>query len=209
MGHIYHNWNHQHWFRVIFTYESRFRLYNCSGRAIVRWRAGERLLDCCILETDGIRGSFVSWYGDAFHELLAGHGSIDVASIMPNNLFPYARAAFQSDFVIIICARKSHGDAALTACDFLKEENIKIMEFLDRNPDLVNTFHQNFLFAHVSYTFDINVLAAPFRQNRSLFLFIYKFRVQNSDWDKYLYICKLTPILRIVAVIGSDEYKCR
>ena len=64
-----------------------------------------------------------------------GHGTIDGASIMPHNLFPYARAAFLSDFVIVICARKSHGDAALTTCDFLTEENIKVMEFPDQNPD--------------------------------------------------------------------------
>ena len=58
------NWNHQ--YHVIFADESRFSHYHCDDRARVRRHVGERLLDCCIHESDGNVGpSFMVW--GAFH----------------------------------------------------------------------------------------------------------------------------------------------
>ena len=60
------NWKHQQWSHVIFADESRFSLYHCDGRARVRKRVGERLVDCCIQEMDGNVGPSLMVWG-AFH----------------------------------------------------------------------------------------------------------------------------------------------
>ena len=48
------NWNQQHWSHVPFANESIVSLYNCNGRARVFSNVVERLVDCCIKETDEI-----------------------------------------------------------------------------------------------------------------------------------------------------------
>ena len=55
LAHRHHNWNHQHWSLALFADESIVSLYKCNRHARVSRRVVERLVDCCIQETDGIR----------------------------------------------------------------------------------------------------------------------------------------------------------
>ena len=52
---MFPKWNDQHWSNTVFDYESRVSHYNCNGHTLVIRRIVERLVDCCIQETDGIR----------------------------------------------------------------------------------------------------------------------------------------------------------
>ena len=61
-----HTRNHQRWSHVIFADESSFSLNHSDHRARVYRRVGERFADCCIQETDGIRGISLMIWG-AFH----------------------------------------------------------------------------------------------------------------------------------------------
>ena len=55
LAHRHRNWNRQHSSHVLFSDESIVSLYNCNGHARVFRCVVERLVDCCIQETDGIR----------------------------------------------------------------------------------------------------------------------------------------------------------
>ena len=102
------NWNHQHWSHVIFADESRFSLYHCGGRARVRRRVGERLVDCCIQETDGNVGPSLMVWG-ALHasgksELVVVNGTVNqqrYIGILRQNLRHRARTTFQRNFELI------------------------------------------------------------------------------------------------------------
>ena len=75
------SWNHQHWSHVIFADESRFSLYHCDGRARIRQRVGELLVDCCIQEMDGnVSPSLMVWR--AFHA--SGKWELKLVDAMAN-----------------------------------------------------------------------------------------------------------------------------
>ena len=65
-AHGYRNWNHQHWSHVMIADESRLSLYHCDGHARVRRHVGERLVECCIQETNWNVGPSLMVSG-AFH----------------------------------------------------------------------------------------------------------------------------------------------
>ena len=54
-------WNYLKWSHLIFKYESRISPYNCHGRARMRTRAVEWLVDCCIQETGDRSGRGWPW----------------------------------------------------------------------------------------------------------------------------------------------------
>ena len=56
LAHRHQNRKRQHQSHVLFVDESIVRLYTCNGHVRVIRHVAERLLDCCIPETDGIRG---------------------------------------------------------------------------------------------------------------------------------------------------------
>ena len=78
------------WSHVLFADESRFSLYHCDGRV------GERLVDCCIQETDGNISPSIMVCG-AFHaagksELVVVDGTVNqqrFIGILRQNLIPW------------------------------------------------------------------------------------------------------------------------
>ena len=135
------NWNSQHWYHVIFADESRFSLYHCHGRARVRRRVGERLVDCCIQEMDGNVGpSLVVWgalhaSGNSEHVLVDGtviHRRY--IGILRQNLLSWARATFQRNFVLVHDNVTPH--AAWNSRNFLVGEEVEVKQWSARSPDL-------------------------------------------------------------------------
>ena len=135
------NWNHQHWSHVIFTHKSRFSLYQCDCRARVRRCVGERLVNCCIQEMDGDVGpSLMVWC--AFHapgksELMVMDGTVNqqrYIGILCQNLLPWARATFQRNFVLVHDNATPH--TAQNTCNFLAGEEVEVMHWPARSPDL-------------------------------------------------------------------------
>ena len=60
-------WNLRQWRHCIFSDESRFAIYQTDGRARVRLRQGERLIDVCIRPNHGNRGPAVRVWGAIHH----------------------------------------------------------------------------------------------------------------------------------------------
>ena len=135
------NWNHQYWFHVIFVDESRFSHYRCDDRARVRRHVGERLVDCCIQEKDGNVGPSLMVWG-AFHasgasEPVVLDGTVNqqrYIGILRQNLLPWARATFQRNFVLVQGNATRH--TARNTRNFLAGEEVKVMQWPARNPDL-------------------------------------------------------------------------
>ncbi|CAF4872624.1 unnamed protein product [Pieris macdunnoughi] len=113
------NWQLRHWRPVLFTDESRFRLTRCDGRLRVNRRPGERYSAAAVQEYDKFGcGSVMVWSGVSLDE------RTDLV-VVPGRLCPQT---------YIENVLEDHVWPA--AYDYLRQQEIRVMEWPSMSPDL-------------------------------------------------------------------------
>lgn len=135
------NWTEAHWRHVVFTDESRFTLYNNDGRISVRREVGERIRPDCVIPNYGNRVQSVMVWGAIHHGgksvLVVIQGNLNQVryiEILRESLLPFARAAFQDNFVLVQDNAPPHTGRHTRT--FLDDEDVEVMVWPARSPDL-------------------------------------------------------------------------
>ena len=132
-------WPIQRWRSVLFTDESRFRLFNNDGRARVWRRRGERFANACITETDRFGGPSVMVWAGIHHggktdlQFIAGNltGMRYRDEILQPIVVPYVRRhhlTLQQD--------NARPHTARICGDFLRQQAIDVLPWPAYSPDL-------------------------------------------------------------------------
>ena len=136
------DWQIRHWRPVLFTDESRFTLSTCDRRDRVWRRRGERSAACNILQHDRFGGgSVMVWGGISLGGRTALHvlarGSLTAIRYRDEILRPLVRpyaGAVGPGFLLMQDNARPH--VAGVCQQFLQEEDIDVMDWPARSPDL-------------------------------------------------------------------------
>ncbi|CAF4872670.1 unnamed protein product [Pieris macdunnoughi] len=117
------NWQLRHWRPVLFTDESRFRLTRCDGRLRVNRRPGERYSAAAVQEYDKFGcGSVMVWSGVSLDE------RTDLV-VVPGRLCPQT-------YIENVLEDHVWPAAYAITSDYLRQQEIRVMEWPSMSPDL-------------------------------------------------------------------------
>lgn len=132
-------WNLRNWRRIWFSDESRFPLQRHDGRQRVYRRRNERFANNCVAQVDRFGGGSVMMWGAISYtgrsELVLVQGNLTAVRYRDEILRPYMlpimdrqRELFQQD--------NARPHTARLTVDYLDEENINVLPWPSRSPDL-------------------------------------------------------------------------
>ena len=132
-------WNLQNWRRVWFSDESRFHLEKRDGRIRVYRRRNERFAQNCVVEVDNFGGgSVMMWAAISYArntQLVHIPGNLNAVRYRDEILRPHLlpamnvrREVFQHD--------NARPHTARITTDFLDQQNVNVMRWPARSPDL-------------------------------------------------------------------------
>ena len=133
-------WTRQQWSRVVFTDESRFDLQAADGRLRLWRRKGERFNVPNIVERDRFRGrSVMAWGGisrSGATQLVTVNGNLTAIgyrdNIIGSVILPYLRQG-NAD---VLQYEKARPHGARVTRDFLRQNNVQVLNWPARSPDL-------------------------------------------------------------------------
>lgn len=139
-------WRLAQWQGILFTDESRFHLDGSDGRQRVYRRVGERYRDQCISQRRYYGGGSVMVWGG-----ITAHGRTPLVLVEGNlNAQRYRDEVLRPHVVPFIRGQARHmtlqqdnarPHVARVAMDFLRQENVQVMEWPAMSPDLAPIEH--------------------------------------------------------------------
>ena len=134
------NWTIEDWSRIVFSDESKFKLYKSDGRTYIRRSIGEALNPQCVQQMVKHGGGSVMVWG-AFTFLKTSNlvrinhrmKAVDYTEVLKENLipflelFPESQKVFQQDNALIHTAKRT--------MNFLEESGIEVLEWPPQSPD--------------------------------------------------------------------------
>lgn len=134
-------WQRRDWSLVLFTDESRFNLYHADGRVRVYRRRGERLAGACVQQVHPFGGGSVMVWGG-----ICGEQKTDLVILHQTLTAQRYRDQVLQPVVIPFMQRQRQGllfqqdnarpHTARLTMDFLNRQNIQLLPWPSRSPDL-------------------------------------------------------------------------
>ncbi len=133
-------WQQRDWRRLLFSDESRFKIFESDGRVRVHRRRGERTSSCCVQEVVPYGGGSVMVWGgisgDVKTDLIVLDGTLTARRYIDEVLTPvvlpflqrYPRTLFQQD--------NATPHTAIVTRDFLEAHNVNVLPWPARSPDM-------------------------------------------------------------------------
>lgn len=136
------NWTMEQWATVLFTDESKFNISDNDRRRRVWRRRGERFAPCCIMQVDRFGGGSVMVWGGISSQhktelVCFPTGSINARRYVAEVLEPHvkpSKAIIGQGFLLMHDNARPH--TANVTTNFLREENLAVMDWPARSPDL-------------------------------------------------------------------------
>ena len=133
-------WRNQDWRRVIFSDESRFKLYRADGRQRVYRRIGERFAPCNVNPVDRFGGgSVMVWGAIRFgwrSQLLVVDGYLTanryLDTVLSNQIIPYMQ--LHNDAIFMHDNARPH--VAQVCQDYLRAHNVQVLDWPPYSPDM-------------------------------------------------------------------------
>ena len=134
-------WSQEKWQPVHFSDESKFLLIGSDGKRYVRQKVGEELSPNCLKASVKFgRGSVMVWgmiSGDGVGPLVRLQGKVNVGvykQLVKNHVLPVLRNSTKQLCIFMQDNAPCH--KAMVVMNFLKAENVTVMDWPPQSPDL-------------------------------------------------------------------------
>ena len=134
-------WSKEQWEKVHFSDESKYNLYGSDGKIYVRRRKNERLSVNCVKKTVKYGGGSIMVWGSISAEgtgpLVLLHGKVNSGvykNVLRQYAIPYMQACNAQPPIFMQDNAPCHKAKCVT--EYLKRENIKVMDWPAQSPDL-------------------------------------------------------------------------